>query len=170
MIMNKNNEVVLCPYNKADIAAIRKIYSYYVKNSAVTFDIEMPSKKAIEEKYQNIAKQGHPIIIAKIDKKLVGFAYASSFRPRPAYRFTCENAIYVDRNMTGKGVGNLLMAELLKQAKNFGFKQMIAIITAGTNASIALHKKHGFEINGTLNDVGYKFDQWYSIILMQKRL
>lgn len=165
-----SEKITLRSFEKTDVPDIHKIYSYYVKTSVVTFDIDAPSEKAIDKKYSNIADKGHPIIIAEIDNEVVGFAYASNFRPRPAYRFTCENAIYVDNNVRGKGIGGLLLAELLKQAKDFGFNQMIAIVTASASPSIKLHKKHGFKILGEFPELGYKFDKWHNIIHMQKRL
>ncbi len=164
------DNIILRRFEKTDVPDIHKIYSYYVNNSVVTFDIDAPSEKAIEKKYFDIAKKDHPIIIAQVDNEVVGFAYASNFRPRPAYRFTCENAIYIDNNMVGRGIGDLLLAELLKQAKDFGFNQMIAIVTASANSSIKLHKKHGFEILGEFPELGYKFDKWHSIIHMQRKL
>jgi len=168
--VNENNRVVLRPYIKADISVIRNIYGYYVKNSAVTFELEVPSEKQIFEKFEIMQKANHPIIIATINNEIVGFAYASTYRPREAYRFTCENAIYIDKDMRGIGLGDLLLGELLKQAKEFGFNQMIAIVTAGTDASIALHKKHGFEILGEFPELGYKFEKWHNITHMQKKL
>ncbi len=152
------------------IDSIYKIYSYYVENSVVTFDIKAPSKEKIKEKFLAIAEKKHPIIIAKTDEKIVGFAYASTYRPRPAYRFSCENAIYVDKNMLGQKIGSLLLAELIERARQFGFKQMIAIITKGTESSIALHKKFGFVIRGEFPKLGYKFGKWHDIVHMQREL
>ncbi len=165
-----SEKIILRSFEKTDILDIHKIYSYYVKTSVVTFDLDAPSEQEIKDKYSDIAKKGHPIIIAEIDNKVAGFAYASNFRPRPAYRFTCENAIYIDNNMIGRGIGDLLLSELLKQAKDFGFNQMIAIVTASANSSINLHKKHGFKILGEFPELGYKFDKWHNIIHMQRKL
>jgi len=165
-----SDNVILRSFTKDDIAAITKIYAFYVENSAVSFDLVAPSEADIAKKYLGMVAQNHPLIIAEIDGMVAGFAYASSYRPRPAYRFTCENSIYIDPNMRGRGLGNLLMSELLKQAKQVGFNQMIAIITSDVGASIALHKKYGFEILGEFPELGYKFDKWHDIIHMQKKL
>jgi len=165
-----SDNVILRSFTKDDIAAITKIYAYYVENSAVSFDLVAPSEAEIAKKYLDMVAQNHPLIIAEIDGMVVGFAYASSYRPRPAYRFTCENSIYIDPNMRDRGLGKLLMSELLKQAKQVGFNQMIAIITSDTGASIALHKKYGFKILGEFPQLGYKFDKWHDIIHMQKKL
>ncbi len=163
-------KTILRKFKHDDIEQIHKIYSYYVKNSVVTFDIEAPSKEQIYEKYLAIEQKGHPIIVAELNNNIVGFTYASTYRPRPAYRFTCEDAIYVEKQMHGHGIGSLLMDCLIKEAKNFGFKQMVAIITSSAGPSIALHKKHGFSIKGEFPNVGYKFDKWHSIIHMQRQL
>jgi phosphinothricin acetyltransferase len=168
--MDKSEKIILRPFIKADVAAICKIYAYYVENSAVTFELDAPSQDEIFEKFSEINNLAHPIIIAQIDERVIGFAYASTFRPRAAYRFTAENAIYIDKRMHGKGLGSMLLAELLKQSKAYGFNQMVAIITAGTDASIALHEKYGFEILGRLPELGYKFEKWHDIIHMQKKL
>ncbi len=152
------------------VDSIHRIYAYYVENSVVTFDINAPTKREIEEKFLTIAEKKHPIIIAKIDSKIVGFAYASTYRPRPAYRFSCENAIYIDKNMLRQKIGSFLLAELIERAKQFGFKQMIAIITKGTESSIALHKKFGFVIRGEFPKLGYKFGKWHDIVHMQREL
>ena len=165
-----SDNVILRSFTKDDIAAITKIYAFYVENSAVSFDLVAPSEADIAKKYLGMVAQNHPLIIAEIDGMVAGFAYASSYRSRPAYRFTCENSIYIDPNMRGRGLGNLLMSELLKQAKQVGFNQMIAIITSDVGASIALHKKYGFEILGEFPELGYKFDKWHDIIHMQKKL
>jgi len=162
--------IILRPYSSSDAPALSAIYGHYVKNSVVTFDLDAPDAKQIEKKFSTIAQQGHPLIIAEIDDEIVGFAYASYYRERPAYRFTCENAIYLSPNHIGKGLGSKLLDELLKKSKQFGFKQMVAIITLGTASSIALHKKHGFEVLGEFPDLGFKFDSWHGITHMQKKL
>jgi len=162
--------IILRPYSSSDAPALSAIYGHYVKNSVVTFDIDVPDANQIEKKLSAISQMGHPLIIAEIGDEIVGFAYASYYRDRPAYRFTCENAIYLSPNHLGKGFGSRLLDELLKKSKQFGFKQMVAIITLGTANSIALHKKHGFEILGEFPDLGFKFDNWHGIVHMQKEL
>ncbi|VAW18154.1 hypothetical protein MNBD_ALPHA11-2255 [hydrothermal vent metagenome] len=162
--------IILRPYSSSDAPALSVIYAHYVKNSVVTFDLDAPDANQIERKFSAIAQMGHPLVIAEIGDEVVGFAYATYYRERPAYRFTCENAIYLSPDHLGKGFGSRLLGELLKKSKQFGFKQMVAIITLGTANSIALHKKHGFEILGEFPDLGFKFDSWHGIIHMQKKL
>ncbi|VAW19137.1 hypothetical protein MNBD_ALPHA12-741 [hydrothermal vent metagenome] len=162
--------VILRPFKKTDIAPITAIYAHYVKTSAVTFDIEVPDVDQMAKKFAALEKAGHPLIIAQYQEDVAGFAYASSYRPRRAYRFTCEDAIYLDPKMLGRGIGSLLLGELVEKSRRFGFNQMIAIITDGTDNSIGLHKKHGFEILGRFPELGYKFNRWHDTVHMQKKL
>ncbi len=163
-------DTILRPFAWSDIPAITAIYRHYVDNSAITFDTEAPGEAAIAEKYAGLVKLGHPLIIAERAGKVAGYAYASLYRPRAAYRFTCEDSIYLDPAETGKGLGRLLLTELLDQSKAFGFKQMLAVITADTANSIAIHEKFGFERVGYYSAVGYKFDRWHDIVHLQKAL
>ena len=129
-------EFSLRPFQWSDIPAITNIYRHYVENTAITFDTEAPDETAIAEKYAGLKRLGHPVIIAEREGKVLGYAYASFYRPRAAYRFTCEDSIYLDPTATGKGLGKLLLTELLAQSKAFGFKQMRAVITPHTNGAL----------------------------------
>jgi L-amino acid N-acyltransferase YncA len=151
----------------ADVPAITAIYKHYVENTAITFDTEVPGEEAIAEKYAGLRKLGHPLIIAELDGQPVGYAYASFYRPRAAYRFTCEDSIYLHPDAKGRGIGKALLTELLLQSRAFGFKQMIAVITADTANSIAIHEKFGFRHVGRYEAVGYKFDRWHDIVHLQ---
>ena len=164
------NGLILRDYEKGDADAIAAIYGHYVENSNVTFDLEAPDSSQIDSKFSGMVASGHPLIVAVVNGEVAGFAYAGEYRSRPAYRFTCENAIYLAPQYLGRGIGSRLLAELIKRARKSGFRQMVAVITMGTKGSIALHKKHGFEILGEFPDLGYKFDQWHGIIHMQRKL
>ena len=158
------------PFSWSDIPAITAIYRHYVEHSAVTFDTETPGEAAMAEKFAGLARLGHPLIVAERDGKVLGYAYASFYRPRAAYRFTAEDSIYLDPAETGQGLGKALLAELLAQSKTFGFTQMLAVITADTANSIRLHEKFGFERVGYYREVGFKFDRWHDIVHLQKTL
>ncbi len=164
------SDTILRPFAWSDVPAITAIYRHYVDNTAITFDTEAPGEEAIAEKYAALKKLGHPLIIAERDGRLAGYAYASFYRPRAAYRFTAEDSIYLDPAQTGRGLGRLLLTELLAQSKAFGFKQMLAVITADTANSIAIHEKFGFTRVGYYSSVGYKFDRWHDIVHLQKAL
>ncbi|UYN98733.1 MAG: N-acetyltransferase [Devosia sp.] len=164
------SDTLLRPFAWSDVPAITAIYRHYVENTAITFDTEPPGEEAIAEKYAGLRKLGHPLIVAERDGKVAGYAYASFYRPRAAYRFTAEDSIYLDPTETGRGLGRLLLTELLAQSKAFGFKQMLAVITADTANSIAIHEKFGFSRVGYYSAVGYKFDRWHDIVHLQKAL
>ncbi len=168
--MSDPSALVLRSFRQTDIAFVTAIYAHYVNNSAATFDIEAPDVRQTGEKFAVLEQAGHPVIIAQYRDRVAGFAYASTFRPRPAYRFTCENALYLAPDMVGRGFGSRLLGELIAQSRAFGFNQMVAIITAGTDNSVALHKKHGFEILGRFPELGYKFERWHDVIHLQKKL
>jgi L-amino acid N-acyltransferase YncA len=164
------SDITLRDFSWSDIPAITEIYRYYVDHTAITFDTEAPGEDAIAEKYAALKKLGHPLIIAERGGKTVGYAYASFYRPRAAYRFTCEDSIYLDPRETGRGLGKILLERLLEDSKAYGFKQMLAVITADTVNSIGIHEKFGFEKVGYYKQVGYKFDRWHDIVHLQKTL
>ncbi|NGP16686.1 GNAT family N-acetyltransferase [Devosia aurantiaca] len=160
----------LRPFQWSDVPAITTIYRHYVDHTAITFDTEAPGEEAIAEKYAGLKKLGHPLIIAEREGRTVGYAYASFYRPRAAYRFTCEDSIYLDPEEKGRGIGKALLTELLEQSRAFGFKQMLAVITADTANSIAIHEKFGFKRVGYYEAVGLKFDRWHDIVHLQRAL
>ena len=164
------SDYALRPFTWADVPAITAIYKHYVETTAITFDTEPPGELAMAEKFGHMAKLGHPLIVAERDGKVLGYAYASTYRPRPAYRFTCEDSIYLDPAATGMGLGKAMLTELIAQSKAFGFKQMIAVITADTENSIAIHEKFGFRHVGRYEAVGFKFDRWLDIVHLQLAL
>jgi L-amino acid N-acyltransferase YncA len=158
------------PYAGADAAAIAAIYAHYVRNSVVTFDLEPPSVEQIAARFATIADLGHPLFVAEAGGEVIGFAYASTYRTRPAYRFTCEDSLYLHPDHAGRGLGSAMLERLIVDARAFGFHQMIAIITAGTGPSIALHRKFGFDLLATFPELGRKFDRWLDVVHMQKAL
>lgn len=164
------SDVTLRPFIWSDVPAITAIYSHYVTSTAITFDTEVPGEEAIAEKYAGLRKLGHPLIIAERDGNVLGYAYASFYRPRAAYRFTCEDSIYLRPDARGKGLGKAMLTELLAQSRAFGFKQMIAVITADTANSIRIHENFGFRHVGRYDAVGYKFDRWHDIVHLQLAL
>lgn len=164
------SDVSLRAFAWGDIPAITAIYRHYVDNTAITFDTEAPGEPAMAEKFGHLVALGHPLIVAEQDGKVLGYAYASFYRPRAAYRFTCEDSIYLHPDATGKGLGRRMLTELIARSKAFGFKQMIGVITADTKNSIAIHEKFGFRYVGKYEAVGYKFDRWHDIVHLQLTL
>ena len=151
-----------------DVPAITAIYRHAVETSVATFDTEAPGEAAMAEKFGRMLELGHPVIIAEAEGKTIGYAYASTYRPRPAYRFTAEDSIYLAPEAQGKGLGSALLGRLLEQSKAFGFRQMLAVITAERANSIRLHEKHGFRLIGRYEALGYKFDRWLDIVHLQR--
>jgi L-amino acid N-acyltransferase YncA len=164
------SDVILRPFEWRDIPAITAIYRHYVEHTAITFDTEAPGEPAMAEKFGHLVALGHPLIVAEEAGQLLGYAYASFYRPRAAYRFTCEDSIYLHPDATGKGLGKRMLTELIERARAFGFKQMIAVITADTTVSIAIHEKFGFRSVGRYEAVGLKFDRWHDIVHLQLAL
>lgn len=165
------SEFSLRPFQWADIPAITAIYKHYVEHSVATFDLEAPEEAVLGEKFGHMLAAGHPIVMAQDpDGALLGYAYASVYRPRPAYRFTCENSVYCAPDAMGRGLGTAMMDEIIRQSRDFGFKQMVAVITAEGSGSIRLHEKLGFRHIGRHEALGFKFDRWLDIVHMQLAL
>ena len=161
----------LRPFQWSDVPAITAIYRHYVHNSVATFDLEAPGEDFMAEKFGHIQALGHPIVMTEgEDGTLLGYSYASVYRPRPAYRFTCENSVYCAPGAQGRGLGSAMMEAVITQSRAFGFKQMIAVITAEGTGSIRLHEKLGFRHIGRHEALGFKFDRWLDIVHMQKAL
>lgn len=164
------SDVVFRPFVWSDIPAITGIYRPYVEDTVITFETEPPGETEMAERFGKLVALGHPLIIAERDGRTVGYAYASFYRPRAAYRFTCEDSIYLAQHVVGQGIGGRLLEELMRQSRACGFKQMIAVITAERANSVRLHEKAGFRQVGRYDAVGYKFDRWLDIVHMQKAL
>ena len=154
----------------SDIPAITAIYRHAVEMSVATFDTEAPGEAFMADKFGHMLELGHPVIMAEQDGRTVGYAYASTYRPRPAYRFTAEDSIYLAPDAQGLGIGSALLGRLLEDSRSFGFKQMLAVITAERANSIRLHERHGFRFIGRYEALGYKFDRWLDIVHMQRAL
>ena len=159
------------PSREADVPAIADIYAHYVNTALATFETEAPDTAEIARRRQAILELGLPYLVAEIDGIVAGYAYAGPYRPRPAYRFTVEDSVYIRPQYVGKGLGKLLLNDLIAGCTNAGCTQMVAIIGDSENrASIGLNRGLGFREVGVLRSVGFKFDQWVDTVLMQRRL
>ena len=154
----------------SDVPAITAIYRHAVENSVATFDTEPPGETFMAEKFGRIAELGHPLIVADREGEAIGYAYASTYRPRPAYRFTCEDSVYIAPEHQGHGIGTALLGRLIEASQAHGFRQMVAVITAERANSIRLHEKYGFAMIGRHPALGFKFDRWLDIVHMQRAL
>ena len=153
-----------------DAEATRAIYNLEVVETTVTFDL-VPRTLEEQEKWIAEHSGGHPAIVAVDDgDEIHGFASLSPFRPRPAYAPTVEDSVYVQRDDRGRGIGELLLRDLVGLATDHGFHSVVARIVGGHDASIALHAKCGFEQVGCEREVGRKFGRWLDVVLMQRML
>lgn len=153
-----------------DAPAIAAIYASYVLTSAATFELEPPDADEVGRRMRSVMEGGLPYLVAEVDRVVAGYAYASPFRSREAYRFTVEDSVYVLAEYAGRGVGRELLKELMGRCRVAGCRQMIAVIGGVNPASVAMHKAMGFADAGVLREVGFKFDAWQDVTLMQRRL
>lgn len=154
-----------------DIPAITAIYAEAVLHGRASFELDPPDEAEMARRHAALIATDHPYLVAEIDGALAGYAYAGPYRPRPAYRSSVENSVYVDGRCRGRGVGTELLAALIVAATVRGFRQMIAVIGDSANtASIHLHEACGFSHAGTLRHVGWKHGTWLDTVLMQRAL
>jgi phosphinothricin acetyltransferase len=159
------------PSNESDVEAISGIYAHYVRHSTATFETEPPDITEIACRRADIEQRNLPYFVAEKDGFVVGYAYATPYRPRNAYRFTVEDSIYIHPEHVGMGFGKALLSALIDACAQSGARQMIAVIGGSDNAaSIRLHESFGFHHAGTLKSVGFKFEQWLDTVLMQRTL
>jgi L-amino acid N-acyltransferase YncA len=157
--------------NDGDVAAITEIYAHYVLHSTATFEIEPPDAAEMARRRADVQQKKFPYLVAELNGVVVGYAYATPYRPRKAYRFTVEDSVYIHSEHTSKGLGKLLLAALIEECMQRGVHQMIAVIGGSDNAaSVRLHERFGFCHAGILKSVGFKFDRWLDTTLMQKSL
>jgi phosphinothricin acetyltransferase len=156
------------PAEKADAFRIAEIYAHYVTDTVVTFDLEPPSVTDWEDRLGALEDAGYPVMVGCEGGQLIGYAYVSAWKPRPAYCYTAEASIYLDPAFTGAGRGRALLQRLLDEARRAGIRQIIALIAnAGLEASIALHKVLGFRPIGRMTRVGFKHDRWIDVDVLQ---
>jgi len=156
---------------KDDLPAIRDIYAHHVLHGLASWEEVPPDLEEITRRCDAILADGFPYRVAVRDGAVVGYAYASKYRPRPAYRNTVENSIYVDENVRGGGIGTKLLDDLIKVCTDMGFRRMVGIVGDSANApSIRLHEKAGFEMVGIIPACGYKADQWLDQVLLHRAL
>ena len=161
----------LRPATFADIPAIARIYAHAVKAGTASFELEPPDEPEMRRRMQALLEGKFPYFVAELEGKLAGYAYASLYRTRPAYRFTVEDSVYVAAEMHRRGVGKMLLLRLIEACTAAGYRQMIAVIgDSDQAASIAVHKACGFEPAGNLKNIGWKFGRWLDTPMMQRAL
>jgi L-amino acid N-acyltransferase YncA len=163
--------IAIRPATAADIPAITRIYAHAVAHGTASFELAAPDEAEMSRRMQALLKDSFPYIVAELDGAVVGYAYASFYRTRPAYRFTVENSVYVAPASQRRGIGKALLIRLIEACTALGFRQMIAVIgDSDQAASIGVHKACGFEPAGNLKNIGFKFGRWLDTPLMQLAL
>jgi phosphinothricin acetyltransferase len=164
-------DLAIRPGEESDVSAITAIYAHHVLHGLASFEIDPPGEDEMRRRRLDIVNRGFPYLVAEYGGEVVGYAYASPYRLRPAYRYTAENSVYLHPAWVGRGVGRQLMSALLGQCEACGLRQVVAVIGDSANhASIALHRRLGFVMVGTIRSAGYKLERWVDTVLMQRSL
>jgi len=159
------------PTTTADLPAITAIYEHAVLHGTATFELIPPDLVEMTRRFKALTDGGFPYFVATLDGRVVGYAYAGAYRPRPAYRFTVENSVYLEPATHRRGIGFQLLQRLIAESKARGYRQMIAVIGDSANAgSVSVHRKCGFDMIGTHPNVGLKFGRWLDTVMMQLAL
>ncbi len=156
---------------RTDLPHVQRIYAHHVLHGLASFEEQPPNLDEMTRRYEAVLKLGLPYLVAELGGSVGGYAYAAPYRARPAYRFTLEDSIYVDDASRGRGIGRLLLADLVARCAALGYRQMLAIIGDSANAgSIGLHAAVGFQHAGLFKAVGLKFGRWVDTVIMQIEL
>ncbi|MDA7417150.1 GNAT family N-acetyltransferase [Xenophilus arseniciresistens] len=160
------------PSRDEDVAAIAAIYAHHVLNGTGTFETTPPTEAEMAARRADVLAKGLPYLVAEDEAgQLLGFAYCNWFKPRPAYRYSAEDSIYLADAARGRGVGTQLLQALCEAAEAAGVRKLIAVIGDSNNAgSVGVHRRQGFAEVGVLRNVGWKFDRWLDVVLMDKVL
>ncbi len=154
-----------------DVPALAAIYGHWVTHGLASFELDPPEEMEMARRRAAVLAGGYPHIVAEAGGRVLGYAYASAYRPRPAYRFAVENSVYVAPGVTRGGVGSALLAALIGRCTDQGFRLMVAVIGDSANAaSIGLHERAGFARAGLLPAVGWKHGRWVDSVLMTRPL
>jgi L-amino acid N-acyltransferase YncA len=163
-------ECLVRPSTSADIPAVTAIYAKFVATSTATFEIVAPDEPEMTRRRRAVLDRDLPYLVAELEGYVVGFCYASQFRPREGYRYTVEDSIYVRADCIGHGVGKMLLAELISECQAKGCHSMVACICGVNVPSVALHESLGFQQAGLLPEAGNKFGEWLQLLIMQRPL
>ncbi|ABE37766.1 GCN5-related N-acetyltransferase [Rhodopseudomonas palustris BisB5] len=165
------SDLLIRPATTDDLPAVTAIYDEAVRTGTATFELTPPDLAEMTRRFETLTGGGFPYLVGLLDGRVAGYAYAGPYRPRPAYRFTVENSVYLDPATHRRGLGTALMRELIAQCEARGFRQMIAVIGDSANSgSVGVHRKTGFDMIGTHRNVGFKFGRWLDTVMMQRAL
>ncbi|MDH3660210.1 MAG: GNAT family N-acetyltransferase [Alphaproteobacteria bacterium] len=163
--------MLIRPAARSELDAVQAIYAIEVLEGTGSFEIAPPDHAEIERRYRTVLDRGLPYLVADIDGEIGGFAYAHPYKDRPGYRLTAETSIYLARDHRRQGIGSALLSAVIEAASQAGIRQLVAVIGDSANqGSIRVHEKAGFHHVGTLADVGYKFERFLDVVIMQRSL
>ena len=156
---------------ESDIPAITAIYRPEVESGLATWEEVPPPASEMAARMEKIRAQGLPYFVAEQDGRVCGYAYAGPYHPRPGYRYTLEDTVYLHPSVQRQGVGRALLRQVIARSESLGYRQMMALIHwTPTSPSIALHERLGFRLVGIAHGVGYKFDEWRDLATKQRSL
>lgn len=162
---------IIRPRTDADMPAITQIYAHHVLNGASSWELSPPDVAEMTKRAHALESGNFPYFVAEVDGVIAGYTYAGAYRPRPAYRYTVENSVYINDQLRRGGIGTALLQQLIDACTALGFRQMIGIIGDSQNLqSIRFHEKMGFTHVGTVKNIGFKFDRWMDQVLLQRPL
>ena len=161
--------MMIRPVQLSDAATIRAIYQPYVTETAITFEVEVPTVQEFESRITKTLPQ-FPYLVAEVDWKVMGYAYASTYYARAAYDWTTELSIYVVKEARGQGIGSALYTALEEELQARGYLRFLACIAVPNDASIAMHEKRGYVQVAHFPKIGYKFNKWHDVVWMQKTI
>ena len=152
----------------SDVAAITEIYAHHVLHGTGSFEIDPPDADEMARRRRDVIGRGLPYLVAESGNTIAGYAYATLYRTRIAYRFTLEDSVYVHQDHMGRGIGTALLEQLIPACRQWGCRQLVAVIGDSENAaSVRVHERLGFQHSGVLRGVGFKFDRWIDTVMMQ---
>jgi phosphinothricin acetyltransferase len=155
---------------ESDVAEIQAIYAHHVLHGTASFELTPPTLDEMRQRRADVVAKNLPYLVAEQNGQVVGYAYVTLYRPRPAYRFTVEDSVYVREGLAGQGIGSLLLSEIIKICTAKGYRQLMAVVGDASPPSVSLHQRHGFTLAGTFKSVGYKFGAWRDTAMLQRPL
>jgi L-amino acid N-acyltransferase YncA len=157
------------PSTDADIGAMTAIYAHHVLHGTGTFEITPPTESDMATRRADVLSKGLPYLVLEDDSGVIGFAYCNWFKPRPAYRFSAEDSIYLAPAAAGRGLGHQFLQQQASQAERVGVRKLIAVIgDSGNQGSVGVHRSCGFQQVGVLTACGWKFERWLDVVLMER--
>jgi len=169
--MRDRPAIVIRDADDADMAAIQAIYAHHVLHGLGSFEEVPPDVAELNRRRHEVMARGLPYRVADGDGRVLGYAYAAPYRTRPGYRYSLENSVYVAEDARRRGVGRLLLSDVIERCTALGYRQMVAVIgDSGNSPSIALHASQGFRLAGNIRSVGFKLGRWVDTVIMQRAL